>query len=128
MDKTLETFLNPKRKPNVKFRLPSFDAELEMRALTAQEGLDNADFVASRELKNAAALVPTVATALVAPNLRNKDLLDALSEKTGKKILNPYDAAVALFSEAEIAKLIEIYNTYFNVTASFSEDVETAKN
>lgn len=128
MDKTLESFLHPLRKPNVKFTLPSFDTELEMRALTAQEGLDNADFVESRGLKNAAALVPTIANALVVPNLRNKDLLDALSEKVGHKILNPYDAAIALFSEAEVAKLIEIYNTHFNVTASFSEDIETAKN
>lgn len=128
MDKTLESFLHPHRKPNVKFTLPSFDAQMEMRALTAQEGLDNSDLVESRGLKNAAALVPTIATALIVPNLRSKELLDALSEKEGRKILNSYDAAISLFSEAEIAKLIEIYNTHFNVTASFSEDVETAKN
>ena len=128
MDKTLESFLHPHRKPNVKFRLPAFDEEFEMRALTAPEGIKCALFAQQRDLPAGLAMLPNVAEALVTPNLRNKDLQDALSEKAGKKIMEPYDAALALFTDSELATLIDIYSKLTVTPVEYSQGIEQAKN
>mgnify|MGYP000862953930 FL=1 len=128
MDKTLESFLHPHRKPNVKFRLPAFDGEFEMRALTTPEGIKCALFSQQRDIPAGLAMIPNVAEALVVPNLRNKDLQDALSEKTGKKIMEPYDAAIAMFTDSEMATLIDIYNRLTITPVEYSQGIEQAKN
>jgi hypothetical protein len=128
MDKSLKSFLHPHRKPNVKFRLPAFDEEFEMRQLTAKEGMQAAILAQKRDLPAGLSMIPNVAMALVKPNLRNKELQDALSEKTGKKILEPYDAAMAMFTDSEMAVLIDVYSKLAQTPVEFSEAVETAKN
>lgn len=128
MDKTLESFLNPKRKPNVKFHLTGFAGEFEMRAISTQEGLEIDKDIQAKQLSGASALVPYVAESLVKPDLHNAELLTALSEKAGHKILSAYDACVAMFNDAEMATLAEVYTRHVRTTANFEEDVETAKN
>ena len=128
MDKTLESFLNPKRKPNVKFHLTGFAGEFEMRAVSAQEGLEIDRDIQARQLSGASMIVPYVAAGLVKPDLHNAELLAALSEQAGHKVLNPYDACVALFTDAELATLAEVYERHVRTTANFEGDIETAKN
>lgn len=128
MDKSLESFLHPHRKPNVKFRLPAFDGEFEMRALSAPEGINCAVFAEQRNIPAGLAMMPNVAEALVTPNLRNKDLQDVLSEKTGKKIMEPYDAALAMFTDSEMAALISEYSKLTMTPVEYSKGIEQAKN
>lgn len=128
MDKTLESFLHPKRKPNVKFNLTGFPNEFEMAAVPAQQGVEIQDFVESRNLNGTGILIATMAESLKVPDLRNVELQDALSAKVGKKLMHPYDVALAMFTDAEIAALVQIYSTKFRVDVDFNKDVETAKN
>lgn len=128
MDKTLESFLHPHRKPNVRFRLPAFDEEFEMRQLTAKEGIQTALFSEQRNIPAGLAVIPNVAEALVKPNLHNKELQDALSQKVGKKIMEPYDAALALFTDSELATLVNEYNKLTVTPVEYSKEIEAAKN
>jgi len=128
MDKTLESFLHPHRKPNVKFRLPSFDAELEMRALSIDETTQIDKEATEKSLTYTEVLNRYAVEALVVPNLHNKELLDALSEREGHKILNSYDAYKVLFSGPEAALIMSKYVDIANLDISFSEKVEEAKN
>lgn len=129
MDKTLMQFLHPERKPNIKFKLGSFgDAEFEMRVLSADEMAQISADVQTKGLKGVEALYPAVAASLVTPNLRSSDLLDALSEREGRKILNPMDALKALFDGNEISALIGIYDEHAAVTVDFEKAVEEVKN
>ncbi|MBS5784087.1 MAG: hypothetical protein KID04_14590 [Clostridium sp.] len=129
MDKTLMQFLHPERKPNAKFKLGPFgDAEFEMRVLGADEMASISAEVQSKGLKGVEALYPAVAASLVTPNLRSADLLDALSEREGRKILSPVDALKAIFTGDEVAALIGIYNDHADVTINFEEKVKEAKN
>jgi hypothetical protein len=128
MDKTLESFLHPHRKPNVKFRLPAFDGEFEMRALTAQEGIDCAVFAEQRGIPAGLAMMPNVAEGLVTPDLHNAELQDMLSEKAGKKIMEPYDAALAMFTDSEMATLVSIYSKLTVTPVEYLEGIEQAKN
>lgn len=129
MDKTLMQFLHPERKPNAKFKLGPFgDAEFEMRVLTADEMAQISAEVQTKGLKGVEALYPAVAASLVTPNLRSADLLDALSEREGRKILSPVDALKAIFTGDEISALIGIYNEHADVTVNFEEKVKEAKN
>lgn len=128
MDKTLESFLHPHRKSNMKFHMTGFDEEFEMRQLSAKEGIEAAVFAEQRKIPAGLAMIPNVAMALVKPNLRNKDLLDALSEKAGHKILEPYDAALELFTDSELAMLTKIYSDLATVNTEFEGAVKEAKN
>lgn len=129
MDKTLMQFLHPERKPNAKFKLSSFgDAEFEMRVLGADEMATISAEVQTKALKGIEALYPAIAASFVTPNLRNAELLDALSEREGRKILSPTDALKAIFTGGEISALIGIYNEHADVTVDFEKKVEEAKN
>ena len=128
MDKTLESFLHPHRKPNVKFHMDNFDGEFEMKAVSAQKGLEIDRDIQARQLSGAAAIIPYVAEGLVKPDLHNAALLEALSAMKGHKILSAYDACVAMFTDAELAALAQVYDRHVRVTAKFEDDIETAKN
>lgn len=129
MDKTLMQFLHPERKPNAKFKLGSFgNAEFEMRVLTADEMAQISAEAQTKGLKGVEALYPVIASSLVTPNLRGADLLDALSEREGRRILAPVDALKAIFTGDEIGALIGIYNEHADVTVDFEKKVEEAKN
>lgn len=127
--KSLTSFLNPKRKPNLKIKLsPDFVdekgeiIEWEMKQLTAKEGL-NLDGEGYKEI-----MTSYVAESLVFPDLHDAELLKGLSEREGKTILSAKEALLALTNDNELAKLIEAYNHYNELTTDFNEKVEEAKN
>lgn len=128
LDKTLESFLHPHRRENIRFKLSSFDEEFEMKALTAAEDLRIAKKVREKDLSDIEALACYAAEALVVPNLHSKKLLDALSEREGHKILSAYDALKIMFNGAEVSALVEIYQKHANVVMDFQNEVEEAKN
>lgn len=128
MDKTLESFLHPHRKPNVKFKLPAFDEEFEMRALSVDETIAIDKEAHDKDWPYSEVLIHYVAAALVTPNLRSKDLQDALSEQAGHKLMDPYDVYRALFNGPESAKIVSKYIDVQNLNMSFSQKVEEAKN
>jgi len=124
--KSLSSFLNPKRKPNIKFKLPAFEEEFEMRLLSAEE-----DFQIGKEMQGQSAvelITRYVAESLVVPDLHSKELLDALSEREGKKIIDSVDALKHIVNGAELSALIGVYNDYANVTVDFGEKVNEIKN
>lgn len=124
--KSLSSFLNPKRKPNIKFKLPAFEEEFEMRLLSAEE-----DFQIGKEMQGQGAvelITRYVAESLVVPDLHSKELLDALSEREGKKIIDSVDALKHIVNGAELSTLIGVYNDYANVTVDFGEKVNEIKN
>lgn len=129
MEKTLMQFLHPERKPNAKFKLSSFgDAEFEMRALNAEEIAKISAEVQTSNLKGLGAMYPAIAASLVKPNLHNAELLNALSEREGRKILSATDALKVIFTGDEVGALINIYNEHADVTVNFEAKVKEAKN
>jgi hypothetical protein len=128
MDKSLESFLHPHRKPNAVFHLTSFEEEFEMRQLSAKEGVEIGMFTRRRNLPFELSMIPNVAAALVRPNLHSAELLEALSEKAGHKILEPYDAALELFTDSELATLVRVYSKLASVETDFEKSVKEAKN
>lgn len=128
MDKSLESFLHPKRKENVKFKLPSFDTELEMRQLSVDETVAINKEASAKGWDGSETIMHYAAEALVMPDLRNKELQDALTEKTGSKVMSPFDTYRALFNGPESSQIVAKYIDIANLGVSFSEKVETAKN
>jgi hypothetical protein len=127
MDKSLQSFLHPHRKPNIKFRLPAFDEEFEMRPLSVDETMRIDKEASEKGWKGSEVLHHYAAESLVKPNLRNKELQDALAEKVGHKILNPYDAYRSLFNGPEAAAIAGKYVEIANLGISFTKRVEEAK-
>lgn len=132
--KNLNAFLNPKRKENFKFILSEAfvgedgkPIEWEMRQLSAAESLEISKAFAHAESAGEI-IAATIAQSLVVPNLRDKDLLDALSKREGRTILKPVDALKVLVSDPEYAKLASSYFAYNELGHSFGEQVEEAKN
>jgi hypothetical protein len=128
MDKTLESFLHPKRHPNIRFRLPAFESELEIRELTVDETARIDREAAEKGWQGSEVIRRYAAQALVTPDLHAKELLDALSEREGHKILNAYDAFKALFTGPEATKIAGKYIDLANLGVSFPQKVEEAKN
>jgi len=127
--KSLSSFLNPKRKPNLKIKLsPDFVdekgevIEWELKQLTSKEGL-NLDGENYKEI-----MTSYIAESLVYPDLHDAELLKGLSEREGRVVLSAKDALLALTNDNELAKLIEAYNHYNELTTDFNEKVEEAKN
>ncbi len=128
MDKTLESFLHPHRKPNVKFRLPAFDGEFEMRELTVDEMSKINKEAAEKKWAYFDILNHYAAEALVTPDLHNAQLQDALSDKAGHKIISVYDAYRTLFTGPESTKITGKFVDIANLSITFNEKIETAKN
>ena len=127
--KSLSSFLNPKRKPNLKIKLsPDFVdekgevIEWELKQLTSKEGL-NLDGENYKEI-----MTSYIAESLVYPDLHDAELLKGLSEREGRVVLSAKDALLALTNDNELAKLIEAYNHYNELTTDFNAKVEEAKN
>lgn len=127
--KSLNSFLNPKRKPNLKIKLsPDFVdedgsvIEWELKQLSSKEGL-NVDGENYKEI-----MTSYIAESLVYPDLHDAELLKGLSEREGRTILSAKDALLALTNDNELAALIDAYNKYNELTIDFSEKVEEAKN
>lgn len=128
MEKTLESFLHPHRSPNIKFKLPSFDGEFEMRALTVDEDLAISRDAREHEEGGAELLARYSAESLVSPNLHSADLLDELSKIKGRKILNTFDAFKEMFDAPEASAITAKYIKLSNLSTGFEEKVKEAKN
>lgn len=132
MDKSLLGFLNPTRKENLKIAVSdAFKDEngkplvWELRELPSKEALE-----ISRNYANSIPgeiLAAQMAQALVTPNLRDKEFLEALSKREGKTILKPLDALLALLTNSQYATLAAAYVEYCS-NGSFTEQIEEAKN
>jgi hypothetical protein len=127
--KSLNSFLNPKRKPNLKIALsPAFTdekgkpIEWEIKQLSAKEGID-IDGENYKEM-----MVAYVAESLVYPNLHDAELLAGLSEREGRTILSAKEALLVLVNDSELSKLIDEYSKYNNLTLDFEKLVDEAKN
>lgn len=131
--KSLNSFLHPKRKENMKFILSDAfldengkPIEWELRQLSAKEGIELQKKMEGRDYM--AVMTAYVANALVYPDLRDKELLDALSEQEGRPVLSPMEALPLLTTDAELATLIQKYSAHNDLTTSFADKVEEAKN
>lgn len=130
--KNLNAFLNPVRKPNHKFVLSDAfvdedgkPIEWELRLLTAEESLE-----ISKEHAHSSygeVIFATIARSLVYPNLRDKELLEALSKREGRQILEAKEALKVMINDPEYSRLASEYLQYANIK-SFDKQVETAKN
>lgn len=127
--KSLNSFLNPKRKPNLKIKLSKAfvdekgePLEWEMKQLSAKEGLaiDGENY---KEI-----MCGYVAEALVFPNLHDAELLAGLSKREGHTILSAKDALISIVTDSELAELITAYTKYNDLTTDFNELVDEAKN
>lgn len=130
--KNLEGFLNPKRKPNLRFVLSEdFTGEdgaplvWEMRTLSARELREVRSFCEGRGQEETT--LALIARSLVTPDLSDAELLRGLSKKEGKTILDPVDALSALLSAAELGTLLGCYFEYQQPN-NFYELVGEAKN
>ena len=130
--KNLEGFLNPKRKPNLRFVLSEdFTGEdgaplvWEMRTLTARELCEVREFNEGRGQEQTT--LALIAKSLVTPNISDAELLRGLSQKEGRTILDPAEALQALLSAAELGMLTICYYEYQQAN-NFYELVGEAKN
>ncbi len=126
---SFDSFLNPERKPNIRFKLSSYPDEFEMRLLSAEE--DREILRRMREDKkvdSADALIAYAAEALVIPDLRNADFQNKLSKIAGHPIMSPADALVAMTTSAELAAILNTYAEFSGVDVTFTEGVEEIKN
>ncbi|MFV0497964.1 MAG: phage tail assembly chaperone [Candidatus Fimivivens sp.] len=130
--KNLEAFLNPKRKPNMRFVLSEdFVGEdgaplvWEMRALSARELCDVRSFYEGRGQEQTT--LALLAKSLVHPDLSDAQLLQGLSQKEGKSILDPCEALKSLLDAAQLGVLLACYFKHQQVN-NFHELVDEAKN
>ena len=129
----LNSFLYPKPKENLRFTLSDRfcdengkPIEWEMRSLSAAEGIEQGRLGSDNMLE---IMANTVALALVVPNLKDKDLLDGLSKREGHTILKPLDALKCLITDAELSKMVALYNSHNSISAdSFEKKIVEAKN
>lgn len=85
---SFDSFLNPERKPNIRFKLSPYPDEFEMRLLSAEEDREILRRMqGDKKLDGADALIAYAAEALVVPDLHNADFQDKLSKKAGRPIL-----------------------------------------
>ena len=128
-----ERFLNPERKPNIRFVLSEeFIGEdgkplvWEMRQLSAAEGLEIERLNADRG--DTEVLIAMAASSLVVPDLKDQKLLEALSEKAKTTVLSPSQAAKAMLTMAELFKLMKVYHSFCKMGESVEELIAKAKN
>jgi len=130
--KNLEGFLNPKRKPNLRFVLSEdFTGEdgaplvWEMRTLTARELCEVREFYEGRGQEETT--LALIAKSLVTPNISDAELLRGLSQKEGRTILNPAEALKSLLDAAQLGVLLACYFKHQQVN-NFYELVGEVKN
>lgn len=128
-----EHFLNPRRKENIKFVLSEdfVDDEQkpmvwEMRQLSAVEGLEIERM--NSDKGDVEVLIALAAASLVTPDLKDRRLLDALSEKVRGAVLSPAQAAKAMLTMAELFKLVKIYHSFSGMGQNVDELIAKAKN
>lgn len=130
---TLKNFLNPIRKENIKFVLSDAfiddegnPLEWEMRQLSGREGIDLSRETA--DLNGVETMAYYVAAALVTPNLKSKEIVDAFAERYNGKIMQPHEILMELVTDGELGELMNIYGQQNRVTKDFRTLVDEAKN
>ena len=130
--KNLEAFLNPKKKPNMRFILSedfvgedSAPLVWEMRTLSARELCEVRSYYEGRGQEETT--LALLAKSLVTPNLSDAELLRGLSQKEGRTILDPAEALKALLDAAQLGVLLACYFKHQQVN-NFYELVDEAKN
>lgn len=81
----------------------------EMRRLTLGEKIRIREREAKKRRTEFGKMVALAAEALTVPNLHNKELLVALTERENRFILTPADAILVMLNEGELRRLIRIY-------------------
>lgn len=131
--KSLNSFLNPKRKENLKFVLSEAfvddtgePIEWEMRQLSAKEGVDLKKQADGTDYQTLMATL--ISEALVFPDLHDKELLEGLSAQKKRPVLKASDALMTITSDAEFGQLWNLYTTHNEVVVNFKDAVDEAKN
>ena len=130
---SLKNFLHPKRKENIRFVLSDSFAdeqcnplEWEMRQIRAKEGMEiSRDCEGTPDIETMALYI---AEALVMPNLKSTEIVDAMAQEHNGKIMSPAEILLELVTDGEFAKLVRIYNQHNQETMDFQELKEEAKN
>ncbi len=130
---TLKNFLHPVRKPNTKFVLSDAfvddegkPLEWEMRQIGAKEGIEIANEV--EELPGMESMMHYVAAALVTPNLKAKEVVDAYAAEHNGKIGSPAEILAELITDGEFGRLMDVYTKHNKANYEFNKLVEEAKN
>ncbi|MDR2932884.1 MAG: hypothetical protein LBV27_07225 [Oscillospiraceae bacterium] len=130
---SLKSFLYPVRKGTRKFPVSNAFRdeegnviEWELRELTSQEALALQSEMATGNTNEI--ILTYAAESLVYPDLHDAELLKGLSEREGRPILKAKDALVALTTDAELARIYEVYLEHNRLNDDFDELVEEAKN
>lgn len=130
--KNLEGFLNPKRKPNMRFVLSEdFVGEdgkplvWEMRTLSARELCEVRSYYEGRGQEETT--LAMMAKSLVVPNVSDSELLKGLSQREGRTILDPCEALKSMLDAAQLGILLACYFKHQQVN-NFYELVDEAKN
>lgn len=130
---TLKNFLYPVRKQNMKFILSDAfvddegkPLEWEMRQIGAKEGVEIAR--ETEGMTPVESMAHYVAAALVVPNLKSKEMVDAFAEIHNGKIMNPTEILLELVTDGELGRLMDVYNQQNKTTKNFAKLVEEAKN
>ena len=130
--KTLNAFLNPEEKPNLRFVLSDRfkdengkPIEWELRPISLTESLEISKKYAHSDAGEI--IAATIAQALVIPDLRDKALLDGLSKREGRSILDPLTALKVMLTDSEYGRLSSKYFKY-NEFKGFDASIEAAKN
>ncbi len=131
--KSLQSFLHPKRKENLRFALSDAfvgedgkPIEWEMRQLSAAEGMELTRALDGKNYMDV--MTAYVAKSLVYPNLHDKELLEALGKREGRPVFKAADALVCMLSDAELGNLINRYTQLNELTTGISELISEAKN
>lgn len=130
---SLKNFLHPKRKENIRFVLSDSFAdeqgnplEWEMRQIRAKEGMEiSRDCEGTPDIET---MAHYIAEALVMPNLKSTEIVDAMAQEHNGKIMSPAEILLELVTDGEFAKLVRIYNQHNQATMDFQELKEEAKN
>lgn len=130
---SLKNFLNPKRKENIKFVLSDAfvdeqgnPLEWEMRQISAKEGIEVSEETA--DMGELDTMVTYIARALVVPNLKDRELVEAFARENNGKLLKPAEILKEIVTDGELCRLISIYNQHNKAGSDFGKLVEEAKN
>ncbi|MVB11346.1 Phage XkdN-like tail assembly chaperone protein, TAC [Caprobacter fermentans] len=130
----LNSFLNPKRKPNLKFVVsPDYvdkdgkPIEWEMRQLTGKESILLASTF-PEGISMTETLARCAAESIVYPDLRNKELQDGISEKIGHRVLDPYNVLINMVTDPELGRILSEFSAFNSLTFDLEKRVDEAKN
>ncbi|WMJ83553.1 phage tail assembly chaperone [Oscillospiraceae bacterium LTW-04] len=104
----------------------SAPVEWELRQLSSMESCELQKQYEGRSQSDI--LLTVIACSLVYPNLRDAELLKELSQREGRTILEPAEALKALTTDAELTRLIVMYQRHNALGTSLAELAAEVKN